>query len=153
MLPRFSMRSPGSSHRHCGRFAALRRGKRGTIAPLGPSAGLLLAAMSSVAGSGQCAAHVIFSKSAISGMNLNITTHGRQRTQNKSVILAIMYDAVAAARFLSGWLCTVAQQRPCAASFLQCFCMFERKIEKTRIEGCKIEKTIKMKGNRTVQYF
>ena len=77
--------------------------------------------MSSVAGSGQCAAHVIFSKSAISGMNLNITTHGRQRTQNKSVILAIMYDAVAAARFLSGWLCTVAQQRPCAASFLQCF--------------------------------
>ena len=44
------------------------------------------------------AADVIFSKSAIFGMNLNVTTHGRQQTQNKPVILAIVYDAVAAAR-------------------------------------------------------
>ena len=44
--------------------------------------------MSSVVGSGQWAAHGIFSKSAIFGMNLNVTTHGRQQTQNKPVILA-----------------------------------------------------------------
>ena len=139
MSPRFSLRSPGSSHRHCGRFAALRRGKRGAIAPLGPSAGLLLAAMSSVVGSGQWAAHVIFSKSAIFGMNLNVTTHGRQQTQNKPVILAIVYGAVAAARFVSGRLCTVAQQRPCAASFLLCFACLRRKIEKWCTGGCRSE--------------
>ena len=93
--------------------------------------------MSSVVGSGQWAAHGIFSKSAIFGMNLNVTTHGRQQTQNKPVILAIVYDAVAAARFVSGRLCTVAQQRPCAASFLLCFACLRRKIEKWCTGGCK----------------
>ena len=68
--------------------------------------------------------------------NLNVTTHGRQQTQNKPVILAIVYDAVAAARFVSGRLCTVAQQRPCAASFLLCFACLRRKIEKWCTGGC-----------------
>ena len=123
MSPRVSLRSPGSSHRQCERFTAPKRIKRGAIAPLGPSAGLLLAAMSNVVGSGQRAAEVIFTKSAIFGMNLNVTTQGRQQTPNKPVMLAIVYDAVAVARFVSGRLCTVAQQRPCAASLLLCFCL------------------------------